>query len=134
MAALPFPTTCRHSNSPLQPNSKSSFTGFSHRNNIWQLFVSTKTNSRRAIRKLCVKNVASDKKEELKEPLTEQGFLLASYLTLQLYFFTTLLIKVSCWYIIQDINVSNLDSYTFFFQLALHEIQFWENLLGLIGH
>lgn len=73
MAALPFSTTCRHSNSPLHPNSKSSLTGFSQRNNILQLFFSTKSNSRWAIRRLCVKNVASDKKEELKEQLTEQG-------------------------------------------------------------
>ncbi|RDX58040.1 Alpha-1,4 glucan phosphorylase L-2 isozyme, chloroplastic/amyloplastic, partial [Mucuna pruriens] len=73
MAALPFSTTSRPSNSPLHHNSKSSFTGFCQRNNIWQLFVITKSNSRRAIRKLCVKNVASDKKQELKDPLTEQG-------------------------------------------------------------
>ncbi|XP_061368025.1 alpha-1,4 glucan phosphorylase L-2 isozyme, chloroplastic/amyloplastic-like isoform X1 [Gastrolobium bilobum] len=73
MAALPFSTTCTHSNSSLHPNSKSSFIGFTQRNNIWQLFVLTKSNSKRAMRKLCVKNVASDKKQQLNEPLTEQG-------------------------------------------------------------
>ncbi|KAK2380624.1 alpha-1,4 glucan phosphorylase L-2 isozyme, chloroplastic/amyloplastic [Trifolium repens] len=54
MSAIPFSTICRHSNSPLHPHSKSSFIGFSQRNNIWQF-----------------------DKEELKEPLTEQGCLLA---------------------------------------------------------
>ncbi|XP_004505374.1 alpha-1,4 glucan phosphorylase L-2 isozyme, chloroplastic/amyloplastic-like isoform X2 [Cicer arietinum] len=73
MSALHFSTTCMRSNSPLHPHSKSSFTGFSQRNHIWQLFLSTKSNSRKAITKLCLKNVASDKMEELKEPLTEQG-------------------------------------------------------------
>ncbi|XP_027347830.1 alpha-1,4 glucan phosphorylase L-2 isozyme, chloroplastic/amyloplastic-like [Abrus precatorius] len=73
MAALPFSTTCSHSKLPIHRNSKSSFAGFSPRNSIWQLFVITKSNSRRAIRKLCVKNVASDKKQEMKEPLNEQG-------------------------------------------------------------
>jgi len=77
MSALPFSTTYRHSNSPLHPHSKSSFTGLSQRNNIWQLFVITKSNSRRAIRKLYVKNVASDKTAELKERLIRQGCLLA---------------------------------------------------------
>ncbi|KAL2344617.1 hypothetical protein Fmac_005902 [Flemingia macrophylla] len=71
MAALPFSTTCRHSNSPLHHNSKSSFVGSGQRNNIWQLFVIKKSNSRRAIKKLHVKNVASDKKRELKDPHTE---------------------------------------------------------------
>nr|KYP76424.1 hypothetical protein KK1_020666 [Cajanus cajan] len=74
MAALPFSTPCRHSNSPLHHNSKSSFTGFSQRHNIWQLFAIKKSNSRRAIRKLYVKNVASDKKRELKDPPTEDTF------------------------------------------------------------
>ncbi|CAL5213000.1 unnamed protein product [Lathyrus oleraceus] len=73
MSALPFSTTCRHSNPPLHPHFKSSFTGFGQRNNIWQLCVITKSSSSRAIRKLRVKNVASDKKKELKEPLTGQG-------------------------------------------------------------
>ncbi|AES89986.2 putative glycogen phosphorylase [Medicago truncatula] len=73
MSALPFSTTCRHSNSPLHPHSKSNFTGLGQRNNIWQLFVITKSNSRRAIRKLYVKNVASDKTAELKERLIKQG-------------------------------------------------------------
>ncbi|PNX95568.1 alpha-1,4 glucan phosphorylase L-2 isozyme chloroplastic/amyloplastic-like [Trifolium pratense] len=81
-AIIPFSTICRNSNSPLHPHSKSSFTGFSQRSNIWQLFVITKSNSRGAIRKLSVKNVAGDKKEELKEPLTEQGCLLAFSLVL----------------------------------------------------
>ncbi|KAK7317949.1 hypothetical protein RJT34_02597 [Clitoria ternatea] len=71
MAAIPFSSTCRHSNSSLHQNS--SFIGFSQRNNIWQLFVITKTNSRRAMRKLCVKNVASDKKRELNGQLADQG-------------------------------------------------------------
>ncbi|MED6157304.1 species-specific tRNA processing, variant 2 [Stylosanthes scabra] len=74
MAALPFSTTCRHSNSSLHHNSKSSFTGFSQ-TNIGHLFLIRKCSSRRAIRKLCVKNVASDKKQEQNDPLTEQGTL-----------------------------------------------------------
>ncbi|CAK8577301.1 unnamed protein product [Lathyrus sativus] len=73
MSALPFSTICRHSNTPLHLHSKSSFIGFDQRNNIWQLFVITKSSSSRAVSKLSVKNVASDKKEELKEPLTGQG-------------------------------------------------------------
>ncbi|KAL9328813.1 hypothetical protein ACSQ67_003816 [Phaseolus vulgaris] len=77
MAALPFSTTCSHSNSPLHHNSRSSFIGFSQRNNLWQLLVITKSISRRAIRKLSVKNVASDEKQELKDPLTKRGCLLA---------------------------------------------------------
>ncbi|ESW30618.1 hypothetical protein PHAVU_002G168400 [Phaseolus vulgaris] len=72
MAALPFSTTCSHSNSPLHHNSRSSFIGFSQRNNLWQLLVITKSISRRAIRKLSVKNVASDEKQELKDPLTKR--------------------------------------------------------------
>ncbi|XP_047159153.1 alpha-1,4 glucan phosphorylase L-2 isozyme, chloroplastic/amyloplastic-like [Vigna umbellata] len=72
MAALPFSTTCRHSSSPLHHNSKSSFIGFSQRNNIWQLFVITKSISRKSIRKLSVKNVASDEKQELKDPLAKR--------------------------------------------------------------
>ncbi|XLS87622.1 hypothetical protein HN51_037788 [Arachis hypogaea] len=72
MAALPFSTICRHSNSSLHSNSKSSFTGFSQRNNIGHLFLIRKCSSRRVVRKLCVKNVASDKKQEQNEPLTEQ--------------------------------------------------------------
>ncbi|KAK7251931.1 hypothetical protein RIF29_35547 [Crotalaria pallida] len=73
MAALPFSTTSRHANTPLHSNSKSSFTGFSPRNSICRLFFITKSSSRRALRKLVVKNIASDKRQELNEPLTEQG-------------------------------------------------------------
>ncbi|WVZ22742.1 hypothetical protein V8G54_001286 [Vigna mungo] len=72
MAALPFSMTCRHSSSPLHHNSKSSFIGFSQRNNIWQLLVITKSISRKSIRKLSVKNVASDEKQELKDPLAKR--------------------------------------------------------------
>ncbi|XP_058730583.1 alpha-1,4 glucan phosphorylase L-2 isozyme, chloroplastic/amyloplastic-like isoform X1 [Vicia villosa] len=72
MSALPFSTTCRHSNPPLHSHPKSSFIGFGQRNNIWQLFIIKKSNSNRSIRKLCVRNVASNKKEELKESLTGQ--------------------------------------------------------------
>jgi hypothetical protein len=77
-----------------------------------------------------VKNVASDK-EELKEPLTEQGCLLA-FLLFGDSFITPLLYILI--YFIQDINVYNLDSYIIFCQLALQEVQFREILLGLIGY
>jgi hypothetical protein len=80
MSALPFSTTCRHSSSPLHSHSKSNI--WQRQNNIWQLFVITKSNSRRAIRKLYVKNVASDKAAELKERLIGQGCLLAFSLVL----------------------------------------------------
>ncbi|KAE9613688.1 putative glycogen phosphorylase [Lupinus albus] len=75
MAALPFSATSRHANSPLHYDSKLSITGFSPRNSICQLFFIRKSNSRRTLRNLVVKNVASDKRQELNEPLSEQGTL-----------------------------------------------------------
>ncbi|CAL0312210.1 unnamed protein product [Lupinus luteus] len=75
MAALPFSSISRHANSPLHYNSKSSITGFNQRNSICWLFFIRKSNSTRALRKLVVKNVASDKRQELNEPLSEQGTL-----------------------------------------------------------
>ncbi|KAF7809058.1 alpha-1,4 glucan phosphorylase L-2 isozyme, chloroplastic/amyloplastic-like [Senna tora] len=75
MAALPFSPTCGKSNSALHPNYSSSFTP---RNHFCRLFAIRTTCSSRKVRrrrKLCVKNVASDKRKELQEPVTEQGSL-----------------------------------------------------------
>ncbi|XP_019445911.1 PREDICTED: alpha-1,4 glucan phosphorylase L-2 isozyme, chloroplastic/amyloplastic-like isoform X2 [Lupinus angustifolius] len=75
MAALHFSATFRHANSPLHYSSKLRITGFTQRNSICQLFFIRKSNSTRALRKLVIKNVASDKRQELNEPLSQQGTL-----------------------------------------------------------
>lgn len=80
MAALPF---CGQSSSALHPKYSSSFTPRSH---FCKLFtfgirtssISTRVRRRRRRRNLCVKNVASDKKQELQEPLNEEEGLISS--------------------------------------------------------
>ncbi|XP_054808783.1 alpha-1,4 glucan phosphorylase L-2 isozyme, chloroplastic/amyloplastic-like isoform X2 [Prosopis cineraria] len=64
MAALLFSATCGQSNSALDPKYSSIFTP---RNNFCKLSASRRLRRR----KLCVKNVASDKKQELEEQVTE---------------------------------------------------------------
>ncbi|KAI9111339.1 hypothetical protein K1719_017029 [Acacia pycnantha] len=70
MATLMFSATCGQSNSALDPKYSSAFTP---RHNFCKLFAITASASTRLIRrrKLCVKNVASDKKQELEEPVSE---------------------------------------------------------------
>ncbi|XP_028762078.1 alpha-1,4 glucan phosphorylase L-2 isozyme, chloroplastic/amyloplastic isoform X2 [Neltuma alba] len=69
MAALMFSATCGQSNSALGPKYSSTFTPGS---NFCKFFAITTSASRRLRRRrLCVKNVASDKKQGLEEPVTE---------------------------------------------------------------
>lgn len=75
MAALMFSATCGQSNSML--NSKYSSTFTPRYSSLYKLFAITTSAPRRVRgrRKLCVKNVASDKKQELEESINEGSFL-----------------------------------------------------------
>ncbi|KAI4314095.1 hypothetical protein L6164_027033 [Bauhinia variegata] len=66
MATLPFSATCGQSKSASHPKFDSRFTDFYRRLNHSSLFLITTSSSRMA-RNLCVKNVASNKKQQVKE-------------------------------------------------------------------
>ena len=75
MAALPFSATSRQSKSGLNPKFCSGFIDFTQRTNNSEVFLIRTSGSGRGRRKLCVKNVISDTKKDVREPVTKEGYI-----------------------------------------------------------